>query len=279
MKLIFFRPPEGGTNFGDELNLFIWEKYFPKIFDNNQEKLFFGIGTIFGMTLQYPGAEKIIFGSGVGKTIPKLDNEFKIYFVRGPKSAKALNLDKSYGITDPAVLLSEIFDYNKIEKKFPVSYIPHYTGANKLYEVACKNSGINYIDPRGDLFSIMKNIAASEKIFCEAMHGAIVSDAFRVPWIPTFGIDSHFNFKWRDWTESMEVPFNFHKIKRLYFNPNPSVIGKAKSLFSRKIVEKQFKNLLKEQGYLSNENILKDRILKIKEKINQFKSQYSKSIS
>lgn len=279
MKLIFFRPPEGGTNFGDELNPYIWNKFFPDLFDNNQDKVFFGIGTILGMSLNYPGAKKIIFGSGVGKTIPILDNEYKVYFVRGPKSAKALKLNRSYGITDPAILLNKIFDFKEIEKKYSHSYIPHFTGANDLYKEACRNVGINYIDPKDDIMTVMKEIAASKIILCEAMHGAIVSDAFRVPWLPVFGIDSHFNFKWKDWSESMEVPFEFHKIKRLYIHSNQSFIYKAKSWINQKTVEKQFIKLKNYHGTLSRDEILEDRIEKIKEKINILKSEYSRAIS
>ena len=38
------------------------------------------------------------------------------------------------------------------------------------------------------------------------MHGAIVADALRVPWIPARLYGHFMEFKWRDWTESIEVP-------------------------------------------------------------------------
>jgi succinoglycan biosynthesis protein ExoV len=111
------------------------------------------------------------------------------------------------------------------------------------------------------------------------MHGAIVSDAFRVPWLPVFGIDSHFNFKWKDWSDSMAVPFEFHKIKRLYIHSNPSFINKAKGWINQKTVEKQFNKLKCYHGTLSKDEVLEDRLVQIIEKINIFKSEYSRAIS
>ena len=50
----------------------------------------------------------------------------------------------------------------------------------------------------------------------EALHGAIVADALRVPWIPIRLYDRYSEFKWRDWTESMHLPLNVHEVPPVY---------------------------------------------------------------
>ena len=54
--------------------------------------------------------------------------------------------------------------------------------------------------------TVIGRIARADLVVSESMHGAIVADAFGVPWIP-IAISHHFNsFKWGDWADSVEVP-------------------------------------------------------------------------
>jgi len=49
-------------------------------------------------------------------------------------------------------------------------------------------------------------------LIAEAMHGAIVADALRVPWIPVRSSDSVLAFKWRDWCASLNLTYSPHAI-------------------------------------------------------------------
>ena len=57
------------------------------------------------------------------------------------------------------------------------------------------------------------------KIVAEAMHGAIVADALRVPWVPVQLSDRILNLKWWDWCRSLNMEY-----KPLRFPPVPGDI-------------------------------------------------------
>ena len=53
----------------------------------------------------------------------------------------------------------------------------------------------------------MTAIAQTEVLLAEAMHGAIVADALRVPWIPLCTSARILNFKWLDWCASLNLDY------------------------------------------------------------------------
>src|SRR5690606_35557320 len=104
MDLYYWKGANGQTNFGDELNNHIWDLLIPEVLSGQNPGLFLGIGTIINHLV--PVDEKIfVFGSGVGYgNIPNDVSTWRIYFVRGPLSAKVLGIHTDFAITDPAVL-------------------------------------------------------------------------------------------------------------------------------------------------------------------------------
>jgi hypothetical protein len=103
-----------------------------------------------------------------------------------------------------------------------VSFIPHFrspAGVEALgidFERICAHLGINYIDPCGPVEDVLHGIEGSKKIVAEAMHGAIVADALRVPWVPVQLSDRILNLKWWDWCRSLSMEY-----KPLRFSPVP----------------------------------------------------------
>ena len=204
MRLYYFEGENGTRNFGDELNPYLWSRLLPDLDRRGSpDWQFVGIGTLLNDLL--PTANRtIVFGTGVGygKTVPKPNDSWRIYFVRGPRSASALGLPPSAGLTDPAILVASVWP-----SRPPVStrytFMPHWDGANAWLEKVCQDAGIGYIDPRWPVEQVLEAIGASGTLLCEAMHGAIVADTLRVPWIPVSSGARVLAFKWQDWCDSV----------------------------------------------------------------------------
>ena len=220
MKLYYYNGHEKDIqtgNFGDDLNPWLWQQLLPNFFDEDDTKLFVGIGTLLNEHLPSK-PQKIIFGSGVGYgTTPQVDSHWNICFVRGKLSAKALEIDLSKGLTDPAILVSQCYKTSS-DKKYHKSYMPHFTETmfNGLaWQEICQSLNINYIDPTKPIEQILQEIDNTEILFTEAMHGAIVADALRIPWVSVKSKKDILNFKWNDWLSTLEIPYNPWNIKKV----------------------------------------------------------------
>jgi Polysaccharide pyruvyl transferase len=219
-------------NFGDALNPWIWPKLLPNMFNGSNDKIFVGIGTILNDKIPKE-QEKVVFGSGYGYgEKPIIDKKWRIYCVRGPLTANALGLPGQLIVTDPAILLRTI-PFKKEPKIFPFSLIPHHKSS--LYwdwGVIAKNRGIHYIDPSQSVENIIRDICRSKIIIAEAMHGAIVADAFRIPWIPIKAYKHILEFKWKDWCSSMGMKYDPWRLPPLY--NEDKVFSKLTKLIDKK---------------------------------------------
>jgi succinoglycan biosynthesis protein ExoV len=218
MQFIYYKDRHG--NFGDDLNAWIWPKIFCFDRQRNVNSLFYGIGTILSKDTKLvdlnPKVSKIVFGTGVRpSTDPiKLDKSWKIKFVRGPLSAMTFGDNIEY-ITDAAYAIRQLDSLKNLidsPKKYEISIMPHMSSANKLnWKNICQKLRINYISPHSEkgVEHTMREIAASRYLISEAMHGAIVADAMRVPW-KRFILFSQeqavvSEFKWMDWMFSLKM--------------------------------------------------------------------------
>ena len=211
MKLHFWN----GPNFGDQLNLYIFPELFPDLLSAAEDgRLLCGIGSIIEENLIPDGQNIIIFGSGMRYPIYKGDRTgWDIRFLRGPLSANCLSRPNDY-IADAAYCLSLIDDFKTLtcasKKKYKTSLIPYFSYAPLFpWQRVCNLVGVNYIDPTGHPKDIIKEVLSSEQIIAGAMHGAIVADVCRVPWIrlrmDQFPTENSLTteFKWADWMLSL----------------------------------------------------------------------------
>lgn len=210
-------------NFGDQLNVWLWPKLIPEVLQSEEDRGFFvGIGTLLNKSLP-TGQPMAIFGSGVGYGQPPLiKDEWRIYCVRGPRTASALQLDPKLAITDAALLTRSCYQSKPADYSFEkqIAFMPHWQTPMFPWKQVCEQLGITYIDPGESVEDILSKIASSKYVLAEAMHGAILADTLRVPWISVSTRPSINVFKWLDWCESMQLeyrPVNFY-YKR--FSPN-----------------------------------------------------------
>jgi succinoglycan biosynthesis protein ExoV len=204
MKLYYYRG--GKPNFGDDLNSWMWPRLMPGVWDNNENVIFLGIGSI--LFDNFPkNSKKIVFGAGYGgyTPLPVIDENWKFYFVRGKHTAKSLNMDSALGIGDSAILLRSCIE-KRPAMQHRVSFMPHWESTvDGAWVEACKLASINYIDPTGSVEYILDEILGTELLITEAMHGAIVSDALRVPWVAVRPIQERHHMKWFDWASALDL--------------------------------------------------------------------------
>lgn len=198
-------------NFGDDLNLWLWDFLIPGFRDVHAETLLVGVGTVLNRVLLPEGRHKLVLGSGFGYgTLPDMSdkNEWDIRCVRGPLTAQKVGIDPKLGIIDPAVMVAEMPEFKNLPKKHKKSFVPHWeSAAAGIWPVICGAVGLHYIDPRGDAKDVIRDIAQSELIVAESMHGAILADAFRVPWVAVTTSSSINSFKWSDWAQTVGVTY------------------------------------------------------------------------
>ena len=205
MKILTWDTP----NFGDRLNELVWPHYLPDCLDDDPSELLVGIGSLLNHRL--PSAPvKWILGSGIGHgDPPRVDSTWHVLWVRGPRTANGLALPGCRYITDGAMLLADILE-PAAGTKYPCSFIPHCSavergGLGPLQEI-CEQAGLHLINPHWPVMRVLDDIRQSGRVVTEALHGAIVADAFRIPWLPVCRRDI-LAFKWQDWCESVGLEY------------------------------------------------------------------------
>jgi len=206
MKLTFYQGSE--PNFGDELNSFMWDKLLPSGFlDEDEDDLFIGIGSIIWDSYSARSMKHVI-GSGYGGYTPApdvKDGTWNVAWVRGPLTAQKLGLDASQAITDAAVLLRAM-DLPAPAKQSGPAFMPHFESiARGNWQQVCEVAGLTYLDPRADPLDLISKIRSASVLVTEAMHGAIVADAMRTPFIPVTPTHPSHRYKWEDWARSVDL--------------------------------------------------------------------------
>ncbi|HTJ58440.1 MAG TPA: polysaccharide pyruvyl transferase family protein [Devosiaceae bacterium] len=211
MELVYFRDPK--LNFGDDLNAHIWDHVLSPEFRARDDIIFVGIGSILTAERleQYVGSPKhvIVGGSGVSYGTPPSDMS-RWYFaaVRGPLSAAVLGRPEA-AITDSAILLARtqgLVSRSPEPKK--ILFVPHRSSLKRTdWEAICRKAGLEFLSPQTPVTEVLSQFGEARLVVTEAMHGAILADTLRIPWVPVVINPEIDEFKWRDWARSMEVPY------------------------------------------------------------------------
>lgn len=217
MRLCYYRHEHG--NFGDDLNPWLWGKLMPEVLDDDDATMFIGMGTLLGdwfdggLPLH---ARRVVLGSGAGKERmpPTIDDRWTIYGVRGPLTAAWMGLDPSLALTDPAAAVRDLVT-ERPERRTGVGFMPHYRSTYHWnWRDICSELGLIYIDPSYPPEATVARIAGLERLISEAMHGAIVADALRTPWLAV-SITPEYRGKWEDWGASVRHIVHFFDLPNL----------------------------------------------------------------
>lgn len=226
MRLLYFR----GThpNFGDDLNEIVWPQLAPDLFGHPAEEAehgFLGIGTLIGRP--FPDVRRIhVFSSGVGyDRIDPRQHDYRFWCVRGPLSARAMGLPADLAIVDGGIMAPELLGIARAAAPStkPI-VIPHWESllVGGGWAEACDIAGYTMVDPMQAPATVIAQIAAAPLVITESLHGAIMADVLRVPWIAIVTTANVPLFKWFDWTASVRTPLSFVPIRP----PSPEALAR-----------------------------------------------------
>jgi hypothetical protein len=205
MRLLYYR--SSVPNFGDDLNGVLWPTLEPELFAAAGDESFVGFGTIVGMPFCDAPQRLNVFSSGVGND--PVDgwkhHAVRYWCVRGPLSALALGLGPEVAIADGAIL-------TPLAAGFPpratggvgTLVIPHWTSLSAPgWPEATAMCGLELLDPRASPQCVVSRIASARLVLTESLHGAILAEAYGIPWL-AFSASGNLNVaKWLDWSLSL----------------------------------------------------------------------------
>jgi succinoglycan biosynthesis protein ExoV len=197
-------------NFGDELNSLLWPRLLPNFFDLSEDTRFLGIGSILD-DRHDPTATKLVAGSGYGgyEARVTLDATWIIHWVRGQCTARQLGLPPELGIGDPGSLVP-LAGLAPPRENRDIGFMPHFESASRgAWREAAEVAGVTMIDPRGDPLEVLAAIGQCRVLMSEALHGVIVADSLRVPWIALQPLAPIHRPKWADWAGTLDLSIAF----------------------------------------------------------------------
>ena len=204
---------ESGTNFGDDLNRWLWPRLLPEQMNGQDDGVvFLGIGTVIGPGL--PDAEHyVVFSCGAGYGPPPPDfggPKWTLVCIRGPLTARVLGLPKTMVSSDGALLLNSLPEYKPLPEteREGVLFMPHFENLDiGDWPEICRRAGVEFISPLLSSEEVVDRIRRARLVLADAMHAAIVADTLRVPWVP-LALSNRINtFKWLDWTMTLDLPY------------------------------------------------------------------------
>ena len=211
MELLYYQDPVG--NFGDDLNETIWQKLLPAHVFETVNTVLMGIGSIFNERSaplsRTRGKKVFVIGSGAGYgALPSGWNSWNILGVRGPLTAELVGKPE-LAMTDSAALLSSLPSIASVSPRAnSILLIPHFHSITRgRWDRVAHETGMTFVDPRWPVATVMDHFSRAKLVVTEAMHGAIVADTLRIPWLPIVIAPSTLPFKWKDWTLSLGLPY------------------------------------------------------------------------
>ena len=172
-----------------------------------------GIGSILtGAGLDHlvsAGKRVVVLGTGTsyGGAPGQLDN-WHVLAVRGPLTASVIGRPEA-SATDGAYLVADAPGIvGAPQPRTETLFIPHHrTLRDRPWAQAAAEAGLTFVSPEWSVERVFDHFARAQLVVTEAMHGAIIADALRIPWVPVQISPDLDEFKWRDWLGSVELPF------------------------------------------------------------------------
>lgn len=265
-------------NFGDDINPKLLGHFFNRKLIESEHICLFGIGTIlnernFGSVRHFE--KKVIFtsGSGYGEMPKGLINGCDVACVRGPKTAALLGLPPEKAIADGAILLALLHSPLPDAARERPLFIPHvntHWAAGEVLQDIAQQLGLDYISPDAPFEDFIQTVRQAEFVVAEAMHGAILADAMRTPWIPVHMLH-HNSFKWRDMFGSLNMNYESYQLGPVIWNESQRI----KVFLKRPFLKQKLKSVLSQYApVLSGDEVLEERLKRLQQQIDRINVTY-----
>lgn len=221
-------------------------------------------------------------GIGYGDLDLNVDSSWEFVCVRGPRTAELLNLDPEKAICDGAVLLSDYFDIvPDSERRKSIIFIPHiktHWAAGEILKKVVERVGMTYLSPDLPPEDFIGSVAKARSIVTEAMHGAILADTMRVPWIPV-SLHEHNRFKWDDWFSSVGLDYRINQLLPSIWNPpeNPArrLLKYPLQRIKVQLLSQRLSDVLNvNSALLSSDKVLNEKKVQLRNKIEYINNTY-----
>lgn len=280
-------------NFGDDLNVWLWDELLPNYKEVHPDKYLVGVGSILDLAAVNLAEEKaiVIGAGGYSKDLRNFGpKSWDVRAVRGPITAKRMGLSHDKAVIDPATLIPLYFDFPQVQNG-GVVFVPHWTSENTSLSLReqCIKADIEYVSPCGDSMSIVTKIASASLVIAESMHAAIIADSFGIPWhaVSTGNVDFN-KTKWDDWGDSVGekviyrsiFPFSqsltlSRRVSRKFFG-FPVELPHAVNEIAKDNIARSFVELKLRKGQLSNRAILRRSQMRLCDILNSVLEDYFK---
>lgn len=275
-----WKSPKG--NVGDDLNSWLWNRLIPNLQEIEGDATLVGIGSILDGRFNGSPGKKIVFGAGArsDNSLPDLKEQvWDVRFVRGPCTAKALGLDDTSWISDPAILAplaypatGGVASDGEVRR---LGFVPYFKTPEVYAALIAQLVGAELIPVTLSPENFIDQIVQCDAVIAESMHGAILSDAYGVPWVGCKA-SSGWNegevnsFKWNDWARSLNMHVSQIELpmywSREEFGQIHMVKLMLKSLKARNVLKRA---IGKNPWQLSDRDLLRERQDQIMRKISE----------
>ncbi len=280
MELYWYQsdPP----NVGDALNVWLWPRALPNLAASTLDGTFYGIGSILDKRLNSPGA-KYVLGSGARQrdTGIAADVGLHCFAVRGPLTAEALGLAADrYAAIDPATLLVRYYTAQTTERH-GIGFVPYFTAPGDSWRRIVENLGMRFISPHLDVEAFLDEMSRCSFIISEAMHGAILADALRIPWFPVCAHNTGHEgatrqFKWTDWCRSVGLEYQPEPLPPIW--PASGMVASARGYLKRKLIEQRLRAIAGgKRRFLSSPQVFDSKLAQLEDAVGEFNQLLSRT--
>ena len=277
MKYYYWTPKHKQyVNAGDYFNKILVNKLYHCVC--TPVKDFTNIDVVFcGSVLSHPTIKyaKNIVGCGLQNDNMPSNMDGSAYFaLRGRLTKqrleeKGIKFKSDIKFVDPGLLVSKIYDFGEVTKKYKIGIIPHYVDEENIIEKY--NEKYKIISMKtSDIQKICRDIKECEIILSSSLHGIIFSHSLGVPayHIELSKLQQGDNFKFKDYYScydsnivyetfkcvDYDIPFekivHYDKLNRSKSNPSQQDILKKQNEFLSVLPHKEYLN----EKYISKQN-------------------------